>query len=76
MIIIITLYDYFYLLLLSWLLLFLKQNEKQWALHDECDALGKFNPKLLFIIPFLCETPWMLTFSWRNEQLCKTQAYD
>lgn len=71
MIIIITHYDYF----LLWLL-FLDQKEKQWVLDDECDVLRKFNPNFLVIIPFAPETPWMLTFSWENEQHVQSTAHD
>ena len=66
MIIIITLYDY------ELLLLFLHQKEKQWVLHDNYDILRKFISRLLFIIPFIPETLWMLTFSWGNEQLVQS----
>ena len=36
----------------------------------------KFNPRLLFIIPFTPETPWMLSFSWGNEQPVESPTYD
>ena len=68
MIIIITLYDY------ELLLLFLHQKEKKWVLDDNYDILRKFNSRLLFIIPFIPETLWMLILVEEMNNLYKAQC--
>lgn len=65
MIFIIT--HYYYLLL--YFLLFLEKMQKQLTLHDQCDILGKSNPKLLSIISSIPQIPRILTLSWGSEQL-------